>query len=670
MALPTVSLSSFSRYSTSLFLFPKSSFSNRPLVLPPYAAADGGLQQHSTATLPSSFLDSLSPPSSTLPSNTNITIQENPMKIHDLTLFPDEEILNVPSICKPFFPITLGEILKKSKITPLSIYGDINTCITGIQHDSREVVPGDLFICRIGSKTDGHAYLAEAINKGAVAVVADRDLDEDATLGCQAIVTVENTQSAIPLLASSFYDRPSEKLSVIAVTGTNGKTTTTHLIKSMYEAMGWKTGMLGTIGYCIHGNQLLEAPNTTPDSLVLQKLMAKMVDTGAKSVVMEASSHGLALGRCDEIDFNVAVFTNLTRDHLDFHVTTDEYRKSKGKLFDKMSDPENHRKVVNVDDPNAYYFLSLGNPDVPIVTFGMENKRADVLPVDLDLSLFRTRLLVDTPKGKMEISSKLIGRFNVYNILAAVAVGVAVDAPVEAIVRGIEQMDGVPGRCELIDESQGFPVIVDYAHTPDALCRLLDAVRELGPKRIITVFGCGGERDRGKRPLMTKVAAKKSELVILTSDNPRNEDPMDILDDMLDGVGWTIDDYLQFGESDCYPLLPNKHRLCVHENRRVALRAAIAMGKVGDIVVTSELLKFSTTETASEMLERIQLIQWRSRALFQHPQLISHWKFGYLYVIVWRCFGSGVESSFKFNVNLLFLHTRTTLYVHYCSYLI
>ncbi|KAK8947864.1 hypothetical protein KSP40_PGU000214 [Platanthera guangdongensis] len=207
-----------------------------------------------STTLPSTFLDSLSPLSSTLPSNTNITIQENPMKIHDLTLFPDEEILE-------------------------------------------EVVPCDLFICRIGSKTDGHAYLFEAISKGEVVVVADRDLDEDATLGCQAIVTVENTHSAIPILASSFYDRPTEKLSVIAVTRINGKTTTTHLIKSLYEAIGWKTGMLGTIGYYIHDNQLLEAPNKTPDSLVLQKIMAKMLDTGAKSVVMEASSHGLALGR-------------------------------------------------------------------------------------------------------------------------------------------------------------------------------------------------------------------------------------------------------------------------------------------------------------------------------------------------------------------------------------
>lgn len=361
----------------------------------------------------------------------------------------------------------------------------MSTRITGIQDDCREVSPGDLFICRVGSKTDGHAYLSEVISRGAVAVLSERELDKDEISGFRAIAVVENTLSVIPSLAASFYGHPSEKLSVIAVTGTNGKTTTTHLIKSMYEAMGSKIGMLGTIAYYIHGNKRLEAPNTTPDALLMQKLMAEMVTNGTKAVVMEASSHGLVLGRCDEIDFNVAVFTNFTRDHLDFHGTIDEYRKSKGKLFDAMTDPEKNRKVVNVDDPNADYFLSKGNPDVPAVTFGMENKDADVRPLDLELSLFRTRISIATPKGTMEICSKLIGRYNVYNILAAVAVGIAVGAPLEAIVRGIEEMDGVPGRFELIDENQGFPVIVDYAHTPDALSRLLDAARELGSKRVI-----------------------------------------------------------------------------------------------------------------------------------------------------------------------------------------
>ncbi|KAI0489306.1 hypothetical protein KFK09_029148 [Dendrobium nobile] len=589
MAIPVVFLSSLSLpgNSTPLFPCPKPSFSIRRLVPPTSATSDSVGQNKPAASFSSSLLSPFSPSIPNLPNKNKKTIQENPYGMQDLTLFPNEEILEMPSIHEPFLPITLGELLKKSKITPLSIYGDMNTRITGIQDDFRKVVPGDLFVCRVGTKTDGHAYLSEAISKGAVAVLSEREPDKDETFGCRAIVTVENTHSAIPNLAASFYGRPSEKLSVIAVTGTNGKTTTTHLIKSIYEAMGTKTGMLGTIAYYIHGNQQLEAPNTTPDALLMQKLMAEMVANGAKAVVMEASSHGLVLGRCNEIDFNVAVFTNFTRDHLDFHGTTDEYRKSKGMLFDRMLDPEKNRKVVNVDDPNAYYFLSKGNPDVPQVTFGMENKDADVRVLDFELSLFRTRILVGTPKGTMEICSKLIGRYNIYNILAAVSVGIAVDVPMEAIVRGIEQMDGVPGRCELIDENQGFPVIVDYAHTPDALSRLLDAVRELGSKRVITVFGCGGERDKGKRPLMTQVAAEKSDLVILTSDNPRNEDPMDILDDMLDGVGWTINDYLQVGESDCYPPLPNYHKIFVHENRRVALRAAIAMGKAEDIVVVA-----------------------------------------------------------------------------------
>ncbi|XP_020581132.1 uncharacterized protein LOC110025164 [Phalaenopsis equestris] len=571
MAIPTVSLASFSFSKPPLSI-------RRRLVPPPHAAAaESAGQNQPTASFSPSPL-SLSIP--TLLDNRHSSknpIQQNPNVLHDLTLFPNEQILTV----------TLRDLLQKSKITPLSISGDINTRITGIQDDCREVVPGDLFICRLGSKTDGHAYLSEAINNGAVAVLSERELDRDETVGCPAIITVESTLSSIPNLAASYYGRPSEKLCVIAVTGTNGKTTTTHLIKSIYEAMGSRIGMLGTIAYYIHGNQRLEAPNTTPNALLMQKLMAEMVNNGANAVVLEASSHGLVLGRCDEIDFNVAVFTNFTRDHLDFHGTVDEYRKSKGILFDRMIDPAKHRKVVNFDDPNAYFFLSKGNPDVPVVTYGVENKDADVRPLNFDLSLFRTRILADTPKGTVEICSKLIGRYNVYNILAAVAVGIAVDVPLEAIVRGIEQMEGVPGRFELIDENQGFPVIVDYAHSPDALSRLLDAARELGSKRIITVFGCGGERDEGKRPLMTKIAAEKSDLVILTSDNPRNEDPMDILDDMLDGVGWTINDYLQIGESDCYPPLPNNHRIFVHENRRVALRAAIAMGKEKDIVVVA-----------------------------------------------------------------------------------
>ncbi|KAH7690754.1 UDP-N-acetylmuramoylalanyl-D-glutamate-2,6-diaminopimelate ligase protein [Dioscorea alata] len=529
-------------------------------------------------------------------------IEENPIKLPDelseegsngIPLSPSFD-LDLDSLGKsrdrivePKFKMSLAELLDESRVVPLAVYGDLDVVISGIQHDSREVNAGDLFICRVGSKTDGHAFLSEADKRGAVAVVADKEINLDETLGCKALVIVEDTNAVVPVLAASFYGHPSKGLSVIGVTGTNGKTTTTHLVKAMYEAMGVRTGMVGTLGYYIHRDNKLEAPNTTPDALVMQKLMAKMVHNGTEAVVMEASSHGLALGRCDEIDFDVAVFTNLTRDHLDFHGTEEEYMKSKGKLFARMVDPERHRKIVNIDDPNAPYFIGQGNPDVPLVTFAMENKNADVYPLKYELSLFETQVLVNTPKGILEISSGLLGRYNIYNILAAVAVGIAVGVPLEDIVRGIEEVDGVPGRCELIDEEQAFAVIVDYAHTPDALSRLLDACSELGPKRIITVFGCGGERDRGKRPLMTKIATDKSDVVILTSDNPRNEDPLDILDDMLAGVGWSMQDYLKYGENDYYPPLPNGHRLFLHDIRRVAVRAAVAMGEEGDIVVVA-----------------------------------------------------------------------------------
>ncbi|ONK64105.1 uncharacterized protein A4U43_C07F22130 [Asparagus officinalis] len=489
---------------------------------------------------------------------------------------------------RPNFKMTLSELLNKTRITPVSVSGNLDISITGIHHDSREVTYGDLYICCHGSKTDGHMYITEAIQRGASAILADKHLEFEQMSNCKAIVTVEDTNLILPLVAATFYRHPSKNLSVIGITGTNGKTTTTQLVKSIIEATGSRAGTLGTLGYSICGdNQIEEAPNTTPDAVSVQKLMAKMMHNSSNAVVMEVSSHGLALGRCNEIDFDIAVFTNLTRDHLDFHGTEEEYRNCKGKLFAKMVDPKKHRKVVNLDDPNADYFIEQGNANVPLVTFAMENKEADVKPLKCEFSLLKTKVLVDTPKGVIEISSKIIGRYNVYNMLASVAVGISLDVPLEAIVRGIEGVEGVSGRCELIDEGQAFAVIVDYAHTPDALSRLLDAARELNPRRIITVFGCGGERDKGKRPLMTKIAAEKSDIAILTSDNPRKEDPLDILDDMLAGIGRTMEDYLSRGENENNQPLQNGCRVLVHEIRRVALQAAISMGEEGDIVVVA-----------------------------------------------------------------------------------
>ncbi|XP_019446577.1 PREDICTED: uncharacterized protein LOC109349954 [Lupinus angustifolius] len=481
-------------------------------------------------------------------------------------------------IVEPKFRMSLAELLDESKVVPVSVYGDLEIEITGIQHDSRIVTSGDLFVCCVGQQTDGHLFLTEADKRGAVAVVASKEIDIEETLGCKALVIVEDTNAVLAVLAASFYKYPSTNMAVIGITGTYGKTSTTYLIKSMYEAMGLRTGMLNSVAYYVHGDNKLESSNTTPDAVLVQNLMAKMLHNGTEAVVMETSSDALAKGKCDEVDIDIAVFTNLNQE---------EDRDAKAKLFSRMVDPERHRKVVNIDDQNAPFFVSQGNPEVPVVTFALENKSADVHPLKFELSLFETQVLVNTPSGILEISSGLLGRHNIYNILAAVAVGIAVGAPLEDIVRGIEEVDAVPGRCELIDEEQAFGVIVDYARTPDALSRLLDFVRELGPRRIITVIGCCGENERGKRPLMTKIATDKSEVTMLTSDNPMNEDPLDILDDMLSGVGWTMQDYLKHGENDYYPPLPNGHRLFLHDIRRVAVRAAVAMGEEGDVVVVA-----------------------------------------------------------------------------------
>ncbi|WOL05399.1 hypothetical protein Cni_G14127 [Canna indica] len=458
--------------------------------------------------------------------------------------------------------------------------------------DSAEVRPGDLFVSCPESEQNAYSNLSEACSRGAVAVLVWEGSDKDQLLGCgaRAVVVLNWTkrQTEVPALAATFYGHPSRSLFVVGITGTNGKTTTTNMVRSIFQAMGYATGLFGTIGFLINDDEKLDTKSlTTPKAVSAQRMMAKMVHAGTKALLMETSSKGLEIGRCNELDFDVAVFTNFTRDHLDFHGTMEAYKKSKGKLFARMTDPCRHRKVVNIDDPNAPYFISQGNADVPLVTFAMENKNADVYLLKSTLSLFKTEVSVSTPRGILEITSGMLGRYNIYNILAAVAVGIAVGAKLEDIVRGIEGLKGVAGRFELVDEGQAFAVIVDYAHTPDALSRLLDAVRELKPKRVISVFGCGGERDRGKRPLMAQTAADKSDVVILTSDNPRNEDPLRIFDDMLAGVGFTMEEYLQKGGNNGHQKLANGCTLLVHEDRRVALQTAIAMGKEGDIIVAA-----------------------------------------------------------------------------------
>lgn len=434
---------------------------------------------------------------------------------------------------------------------------------------------------------DGLAGLTKADKRGAVAVVADQAVDIEGTLACRALVIVDDIAAVLRVLPACLYRRPSKDMAVIGVTGTDGVTTTAHLIKATYESMGVRTGMVGVLGaYAFGSNKLDAQPDAAGDPIAVQRLMATMLHNGAEAVVLETAADGMPPSGVDsEIDYDIAVLTNVRHSDGEAGMTYEEYMSSMASLFSRMVDPERHRKVVNIDDPSAPFFAAQGGHDVPVVTYSFENKKADVHTLKYQLSLFETEVLVQTPHGILEISSGLLGRENICNILATVAVGVAVGAPLEDIVKGIEEVDAIPGRCELIDEEQVFGVIVDHARTPEALSRLLDGVRELGPRRIVTVVGCCGEKERGKRPVMTKIAAEKSDVVMLTSDNPANEDPLDILDDMLVGIGWTMEEYLKYGANDYYPPLPNGHRLFLHDIRRVAVRAAVAMGEQGDVVV-------------------------------------------------------------------------------------
>uniref|UniRef100_A0ACD5TMQ5 Uncharacterized protein n=2 Tax=Avena sativa TaxID=4498 RepID=A0ACD5TMQ5_AVESA len=498
----------------------------------------------------------------------------------------DELGLEGPRIRHPAFRMTLAELLDESKLVPLAVTGDQDVALAGVQSDASLVVAGDLFVC-VGE--NGLAGLTEADKRGAVAVVADQDVDIEGTLACRALIIVDDITAALRVLPACLYRRPSKDMAVIGVTGTDGVTTTSHLVKAMYEAMGIRTGMVGVLGaYAFGSNKLDAQPAASADPMAVQKLMATMLHNGAEAVVLETTTDGMLPSGVDtEIDYDIAVLTNVRHANLEVGMTFEEYMSNMASLFSRMVDPERHRKVVNIDDPSAPFCAAQGGHAVPVVTYSFENKKADVHTIKYQLSLFETEVLVQTPHGILEISSGLLGRDNIYNILAAVAVGIAVGAPLEDIVKGIEEVDAIPGRCEPIDEEQAFGVIIDHARTPEALSRLLDCVKELGPHRIVTVVGCCGEKERGKRPMMSKIAAEKSDVVMLTSDNPASEDPLDILDDMLSGVGWTMEEYLKYGANDYYPPLPNGHRLFLHDIRRVAVRAAVAMGEQGDVVVVT-----------------------------------------------------------------------------------
>ena len=432
----------------------------------------------------------------------------------------------------------LNELMAHSRVTPYSCTGNADVEITGITYDSRRIRPGYLFVCIRGEHHDGHAYISEAAAKGAVAVVIDKETEIRDALG---VVKVSDSREALGDIAGAFYHNPSASMFCTGVTGTKGKTTTTYLIKSVLDKAGMSCGIIGTLG-CVSRNLTIPAKHTTPESSDIQEFLAEMRASGEKAVVMEVSSHAIALQRIRGIDFDVGVFTNIGHDHLDFHGSFSNYLAAKASFFENLAAQSGgHRNsvktrisIINADDPNSDFILSKTRTDV--LTYGISNGSAQITAKELSLYGRATSFLACTPQGSFPVSLHLKGIFNVYNALAAIACGLARGLSPDTISSGFQSLKGVPGRFESVDEGQPFAVVVDYAHTPDSLENILREARHLGPGNLTVVFGCGGDRDRSKRSVMGKIAAALADRVIITSDNPRTEDVCDICKEIEEGI--------------------------------------------------------------------------------------------------------------------------------------
>lgn len=422
----------------------------------------------------------------------------------------------------------LADLLRDVPV--VSVTGDLKVDITSVTADSRLVKQGAIFVAITGFQQDGATFIDSARSKGASAIVSAPPARE----GPGAHVLVEDTRAALALIAANFYGRPADKLSLVGVTGTSGKTTTTKMIESILDAGDEPVGLIGTIEYRA-GDERLNADRTTPDAVVLQEWFAKMRDARVRHAVMEVSSHALALKRTHGLRFDAAVFTNLSRDHFDFHKDFDDYFAAKRILFDQ-TDHSRRSSVVNLDDP---YGLRLANElGKAAFTFGRGND-ADIHPAGgFEISVRGLRGRVVTPAGEIRVESSLLGLPNLYNWLAAIGAALAVGIPIPTIEAGIRNLSSVRGRFERVGAGSGPTVIVDYAHKPDAMEKLLHAVRELaGGKRVVVLFGCGGDRDKGKRPQMGEIAGRLADFAILTSDNPRGEKAETILDEIEKGMG-------------------------------------------------------------------------------------------------------------------------------------
>jgi UDP-N-acetylmuramoyl-L-alanyl-D-glutamate--2,6-diaminopimelate ligase len=452
---------------------------------------------------------------------------------------------------------------------PLEVRGGAPVDVTDLAYDTRAVTPGALFFCVPGERVDRHDLAADAVERGAVALVVERPLD----LRVPQLI-VPSARIAMAVAADEFFDRPTEELVVAGVTGTNGKTTTSYLIHSIFEAAGMRPGLIGTIESRV-GSEARPAVRTTPEAIDLQRMFRQMLDAGDRSVVLEATSHGSALGRLERVRFHAIAFTNLTQDHLDFHPSMEDYFDAKRRLFTEHEPAP--AAAINVDDAWGRKLAEeLRRLDrAPVLTYGVS------AGADLREHTFRTAL---------------VGRFNTENVLAAWAVARLVGVPDAVVAEGVERLPGVPGRFESVDEGQPFRVIVDYSHTPDSLENVLRAARELAAQRVICVFGAGGDRDRGKRAIMGRIASELADVAIVTSDNPRSEEPQAIIDDILVGVTRPVE---------------------VEPDRRAAIEQAIALAGAGDVAVIAgkgheqgqefadRKIPFDDREVAREALRKV-----------------------------------------------------------------
>ena len=447
---------------------------------------------------------------------------------------------------------------------PVNAVGSTDVEISDITFDSRRVKTGSLFIALRGVHQDGRRFIGSAIASGAKAILTDEKID---TAGAALVLAADPIAVMAPL-AVRFWDRPSEKLLMVGITGTNGKTTTSYLVESIFTKAGLRPGVLGTISYRFDGESV-PAPNTTPFATELQRFLASVAKRGGKSCVMEVSSHALALGRVEGVSFDMAVFTNLTQDHLDFHSTLENYAAAKRKLFEsiepKSSKPYSRGCVINGMDPFGARMAEASR--VQVLTYRVQGP-ADVYAKQVQSDASGSRFELIGPDVHIPIHLPLIGEYNIANALAAATVGICQNIPQEVIRDGLNQAPAVPGRMELVRAGQPFSVVVDYAHTDDALRHVLQALRRLQPKKLITVFGCGGDRDRTKRPLMGEAAARLSDEVLVTSDNPRSEDPVRI----------TLDIEVGLRRSGA-----TNYRIIV--DREEAIAEALRTARAGDIVL-------------------------------------------------------------------------------------